>query len=136
MQCTIHQIDGNVESKGLSHTNFSYPTLTACVKRQFDLFFNIYQIIININLVCFQGTVNDGPPKPPMRATWAGDESIETNQNQTPKRKPPQRRITVVGINASEDPQSQPETGGHCSEGFIQASHYYTVTEWVLLTDH
>lgn len=65
-----------------------------------------------------------------MRATWAGDESIETNQNQTPKRKPPQRRITVVGINASEDPQSQPETGGHWSEGFIQASHYYTVTEW------
>ncbi|XP_078314786.1 TOG array regulator of axonemal microtubules protein 1-like isoform X3 [Crassostrea virginica] len=59
------------------------------------------------------GNVNDGPPKPPMRATWAGDESIETNQNQTPKRKPPQRRITVVGINASEDPQSQPETGSY-----------------------
>ena len=71
-----------------------------------------------------------------MRATWAGDESIETSQNQTPKRKPPQRRITVVGINASEDQQSQPETGGHWSEGFIQTSKYYTVTEWVLMTYH
>lgn len=45
-----------------------------------------------------------------MRATWAGDvDSIETNQ--TPKRKPPQRRITVVGINAVEDQQPPPDTG-------------------------
>lgn len=45
-----------------------------------------------------------------MRATWAGDvDSIETSQ--TPKRKPPQRRITVVGINAVEDQQPPPDTG-------------------------
>ncbi|XP_062617825.1 TOG array regulator of axonemal microtubules protein 1-like isoform X2 [Saccostrea cucullata] len=58
-----------------------------------------------------QGSINDGPPKP-MRATWAGDESTEVNH--TPKqRKPPQRRITVVGINAAEDQQSQQESGSY-----------------------
>ncbi|XP_056020659.1 TOG array regulator of axonemal microtubules protein 1-like isoform X15 [Ostrea edulis] len=50
-----------------------------------------------------QGSVNDGPPKP-MRATWAGDES---DINQTPKRKPPQRRITVVGMHGTEDQQQE-----------------------------
>lgn len=47
--------------------------------------------------------MNDGPPKP-MRATWAGDES---DINQTPKRKPPQRRITVVGMHGTEDQQQE-----------------------------